>query len=221
MKGVYIACGRKIHGNYYYDRIKEEANNQFIKIKTPEIIRQSIKEGDIYIFKGCLDRRIDENGNIKLTYVIAEVISQQKKQISDEEFEKIEIQRKKAILGYKDLELAIKNKLYVDERPNIALIYGSTGIVNQDFNTAMKEARTKYNITEHRINLSSKQEIINKLEELNKKSFLDGCDVIAILRGGGPGLAIFGNVDIAKEVLELKPIFITAIGHAEDVTLLG
>jgi hypothetical protein len=197
----------------------QKCKTSVIKTKTPEFIRQNINDGDIYIFKGYLDRKIDGNGNINLVYVIAEVVSQSEKQFSDEELEKSEIQSKKSNLGYKDLDGAIKSKLYDNKYPSIALIYGSTGIVNKDVRIAMKGAVTKYNVSEHRINLSSKEEIISKLEELN--SFLPTYDAIAIIRGGGSGLEIFNDLYVARKVLELNPIFITAIGHAEDVTLLG
>ena len=40
------------------------------------------------------------------------------------------------------------------------------------------------------------------------------------MRGGGPGLEIFDDVAIAEASLLLKPILVTAIGHAQDDTLL-
>ncbi len=126
--------------------------------------------------------------------------------------------RLKSSSGYKNLDTAIENMLYRDEKPHMALVYGTTGVVDKDFNTAIKDARAKYNFTEHRINLSSKEEIINKLEEIDSSP---SCyDAVAIIRGGGSGLEIFDDIDIAKKAAQLKPIFITAIGHAEDVSLL-
>lgn len=219
LRGIYVNDGKKNYGGYFYDRIKEEANPlQSITTKTPELIRGKVKDGEVYIFKGYLDRKIDQQGSITLRFNISEVLSQRERQISDRDIEKARVMHLKSDSGYKNLDTMIENMLSRDEKPHIALVYGTTGVVDKDFNTAIKDARAKYNFTEHRINLSSKEEIINKLEEIGSSPSY--YDAVAIIRGGGSGLEIFNDIDVAKKAALLKPTFITAIGHAEDVSLL-
>jgi exonuclease VII large subunit len=45
-------------------------------------------------------------------------------------------------------------------------------------------------------------------------------DVLVISRGGGDNLEIFENPAIAEVSLSLRCIFLTAIGHKENIPLL-
>lgn len=47
-----------------------------------------------------------------------------------------------------------------------------------------------------------------------------GYEVIVLSRGGGENLNIFNRPSIAEKACELKSLFVTAIGHKDDVTLL-
>lgn len=226
LKGLYCRGVNKSYSGYYFDKIKDENGGFYITAKVLEEVRYRVNDGSIYIFKGFTNRQIDKTeGRIKIIYTIADIVpeSEQKKPISTVEDKKFEIQRKKSDLGYKNIEEVLKNKLYNNKPPNIALIYGITGIVDDDVKHAMKEASIKYNLKENRINLSSKDEIIKRIDELSICE--DRYDVIAIVRGGGSGLEIFDDVDIAEKIVELgcheKTVFVTAIGHARDTTLLG
>jgi exonuclease VII large subunit len=66
------------------------------------------------------------------------------------------------------------------------------------------------------VNLNSESEILTALSDLDQK----GVDVIAISRGGGENLDIFNKPMLADKCISLKALFITAIGHKDDVTLL-
>jgi exodeoxyribonuclease VII large subunit len=54
---------------------------------------------------------------------------------------------------------------------------------------------------------------MSRLEEL-------GFDIIAVSRGGGEQMEVFNHVAIAEKSISLRALFVTAIGHKDDVSLL-
>jgi exodeoxyribonuclease VII large subunit len=64
--------------------------------------------------------------------------------------------------------------------------------------------------------LSSEEEILTTLDRLDNENY----DLIAVSRGGGDNLDIFNRFTIAEKAVSLKSLFITAIGHKDDIPLL-
>jgi exodeoxyribonuclease VII large subunit len=64
--------------------------------------------------------------------------------------------------------------------------------------------------------LSSEEEILTTLDRLNNENY----GLLALSRGGGDNLDIFNRFSIAEKAVDLESLFITAIGHKDDVTLL-
>jgi len=216
LKGVYQDRGRKSYRGYYYDRLQDELSGQIVTIKVPDRIKHTITHENLYLFKGFLDKTVRRDGVVEPVFTVAELGGAVASGLSSRAEKRATIQQQKANAGYRDLDRAIKQKLYQGERPHIALICGATSIVLEDVTSALKEASASYDLTEHRINLSSKEAIIGAFAQFDNS----GYDAVAVVRGGGHGLEIFDDVAIAKASLELQPIVVTAIGHAQDVTLL-
>ena len=125
--------------------------------------------------------------------------------------------QKKIKNGYRDFDAMVKGMLYLGQKPRIAIVYGATGIVDKDFDNAIGEASSRYFIKNVRKSLSDKQGIIS---ELRVTGDTDLNDAIAIVRGGGSGLEIFNDSELAEACITTGAIFISAIGHAVDVTLV-
>ena len=216
LKGVYQDRKRKSYGGYYYDRLKDELGGQIVTLKLPERIKHTIKHRGLYLFKGILDKDVRSDGVIEPVFIVTELAGQVASILPDGMNKRADIQRQKANVGYRDFDQAIKQKLYQGEQPRIALIFGATSIVLQDVTSALKGAGSNYDLVEHRVNLSNKEAIIDSFVRHDNGTF----DAVAIVRVGGPGLEIFDDVEIAEASLKLGPILVTAIGHAQDVTLL-
>lgn len=89
------------------------------------------------------------------------------------------------------------------------------GNILKKFTNILGEYKRYYSLVQHKINLSNKEELIDKLNELKEKNI----DAIVLTRGGGK-LDIFNDVDIAESILSINKIpFISAIGHAVDSIL--
>jgi exodeoxyribonuclease VII large subunit len=80
----------------------------------------------------------------------------------------------------------------------------------------LRESIGFYDISFHRVNLSSEDEILTILDRLNNENY----GLIAVSRGGGENLDIFNRFTIAEKAINLQSLFITAIGHKDDITLL-
>ena len=96
------------------------------------------------------------------------------------------------------------------------MISGVTSIAMDDVGHALGEAISQYRIHEKRVDIVNQEQIITALQELDTLSY----DALAIVRGGGPGLEVLDSITIARAALALKTPLITAVGHAQDVTLL-
>jgi len=216
LKGIYQDRKRESYSGYYYDRLKDESGGQIITVKLPKRLKQQIKQGGFYLFKGILDKDVRMDGVIEPVFIVFEVVDQIDHSLAKGMSKRTAVRQQKERVGYKNLDGMIEQKLSQDEQPRIALICGKTSMVLQDVYSALNGAKTKYDLVEHKVNLSSKKGIISALTQLNNNP-LDG---IAIIRGGGPGLEMFDDVEIAEASLKLHPILVTAIGHAQDDTLL-
>ena len=215
LRGIYQDRKRKSYRGYYFDRLKDELGGQIITLKLPKQLKQNLQDGGYYLFKGTLDKDVRWDGVIEPVFIVSEMADQKSSHLTASLAKRATLQQEKANMGYRDLDGALKQKLDQNQKPHIALLCGKTSIVLQDVFSALKDARSRYRFTEQRVNLLDKWAIINALAQGDKEY-----DVIAIVRGGGPGLEIFDDVAIAEASLLLKPILVTAIGHAQDDTLL-
>ena len=219
VKGIYQKSAMsKKYGKYYYEKLKSELDDYSLTILVSDLIKKDLQHGQVYTIRGFIDKKVKDSGSIDINFNIMEVVGKEEPAVSDEEMKRFEIMQRKAASGYKDFEGAVKKHVYDGTCMQLAVIYGNSGIVDQDFKNALGEASSNFVIHEKRINLSSKSEIIQTLVALSE---LYPFDAIAIVRGGGSGLEIFNDAEIALECVNLKPIFITAIGHASDNQLIN
>lgn len=217
-KGEYhSSINAKEYNGYYYEDLKSTYDNRFLKIKVTALLRSQLDGGLIYLFKGYVEKRIS-NSSIDLIFVVDEILQKEENPISAEDLKRFEVIQKKVSKGYKDFQAFVKDSIFNNKLLRIANIYGTTGIVNKDFEAGIGQAKVRFNISESRINLSSKSDIINKIKTFNTKD----CDVIALVRGGGDksSLEILNDPEIGEEILKLKPLFITALGHVVNDSLL-
>ena len=217
-RGEYQAAqNSKEYSGYYYDDIKSPNDNKFIKARIPSMLRSKLENHNIYLFKGFIEKKISFS-TIELVFVVDEVLQKEENQVSEEDIKRFEVIQKKVAKGYKDFEALIKDRIYNNKSIQIANIYGTTGIVNKDFEAGLAETKVRYKIIESRCNLSSKADIISMLRKFNTTEY----DAIAIIRGGGDksAMEIFNDPDIGEEVLKLKTLFITAMGHVVNDSLM-
>ena len=217
-RGVYqIAPNQKDYGGYYYDSIKSPNENKAVKARIPSLLRSKIENNQIYTFKGYIEKKISFS-SIELVFVIDDVLQKEENQISESDLKRFALIQQRIAKGFHDLEALVKEKVYKGEKIRIANLYGSTAIVNKDFDKGLAEASTRFQISEQRCNFASVTDLKNALLAINPNEF----EAIALVRGGGDKLSleIFNDPELGEAALRIKPLLITALGHTVDETLL-
>ncbi len=217
IEGFYHRTGEKNYKGFYYDKISDNTN-QSLSIKITNEVRESLDDGDVYSFFGHIERRIKPNGTIGITFVssINQIPELIKKSVMDNKRRESELIKEKSLKPNVDINQFIKNKLMNSIKPTISLISGLSSSVLPDFFNALGDQKEKFDFDKPQINLTSKDAIINVLSDV----IINSSDIVVFIRGGGEGLEIFNDYHIAKKAMNIDSYIISAIGHAENTTLL-
>jgi len=215
VKGIYKAGKGVNYNGYYYDTLKDEYSDTTISLILPAALRLKVKDGQLIEAAAFFNKRQQPAGaRIELTLNVTELISRQEKVVDEKEQQALELIQRKAHAGYKDLEGAIKRKLYMQQQVKITILIGQNAIIDKDIKHQIRDAAPAYHIDFIRINLSQPMEIMSKLREYDRG------EILILSRGGGENIQLFNNIDIVKVALTLRSIFVTAIGHSDDEPLL-
>lgn len=212
LSGIYRQHSQIPYQDYFFDRLHDEVGEYEITLRLHQTIRQVLEYDQRCIFKGYLNKQVRKEGRIDLVFNVVELISQAQRKSPNDLERKIGIYRQKVSRGYRDVTRALKQKLLKDEKVKLAIIYGHTSIVDSDILAALESAESYFEINNHRVNLASIDELIVLLQKLDQSKY----DVITIARGGGAGVEVFENLNLAHTIANLSTLLITAIGHAED-----
>jgi len=217
LKGIYIQGKGNQYSGYFYDTFRDEASDAAITILVPPLIRNELQPNKTVTVNGFVTRRvINTSGSIQIQLTVTDLVSQTQNKYNDEDLKKIELMQRKAVIGYRDVYSWLKEQIISEQPFKIGIIIGKTGIIDNDIKHQLRESIGFYDISFHRINLSSEEEILITLDRLNNENY----GLIALSRGGGDNLDIFNRFSIAEKAVGLMSLFITAIGHKDDVSLL-
>lgn len=217
LKGIYVQGKGTQYSGYFYDTFRDEASDAAITILVPPLIRNELQPNKTVTVNGFVTRRVmNSSGSIQIQLTVTDLVEQTQNKYNDEDVKKIELMQQKAVTGYRDVYSWLKEMIISETPFKIGIIIGKTGIIDNDIKHQLRESIGFYDITFHRINLSSEEEIITTLDRLNNENY----GLIAVSRGGGDNLDIFNRFTIAEKAVALTSLFITAIGHKDDNTLL-
>jgi exodeoxyribonuclease VII large subunit len=217
LKGIYVQGKGTQYSGYFYDTFRDEASDAAITILIPPLIRNELQPNKTVTVNGFVTRRvINTSGSIQIQLTVTDLVEQTQNKYNDEDLKKIELMQLKAISGYRDVYSWLKERIINEEAFKIGIIIGKSGIIDNDIKHQMRESIGFYDITFHRVNLSSEEDILITLDKLNNENY----GLIAISRGGGDNLDIFNRFVLAEKAVSLNSLFVTAIGHKDDVTLL-
>ncbi len=214
LQGIYQDRNKRCYQGYYYDRLQDVETSQIVTIRVPERIKQTLVSGQQYIFKGSLQTGFRPDGVVEPVFLVTEVAASVGAPAGTLDVNCLFARKLES--PARDVDELLLNKLCQKQPPRLAIIYGVTSIVSQDVLTALGEAYPRYELTEKRINTLSEEDIRTTLRALDA----EGYDAIALVRGGGPGQEVFDHPRLAEVALELRTPLITAIGHAEEITLI-
>ncbi|QTE45871.1 MULTISPECIES: exodeoxyribonuclease VII large subunit [Mucilaginibacter] len=217
LRGIFVLGKGAFYNGSYYDSLRDESTDAQITLVVPALIRNELQQNKTVTINGYITRRVVNNASrIEIQLTVTELVGQTQNKYSDEELERIEIQQGKAAAGFRDVQGWIKEQILLEHPFKIGVIIGKSAIIDNDIKHQLRESIAFYQLDFHRINLSSEAEIQSTLKQLDDT----GTDIIVVSRGGGENLEIFNKLNIAERAIALKGLFVTAIGHKDDVTLL-
>ncbi len=218
LKGIYVAGKGTQYAGNFYDTLKEEASDAVLTLVVPALMRNELTSGKMIEFYGYITKRVVLNGGrIEVHANMTQLVQQTVSKYSEKDIEAIELQQKKASVGYGDVDSFIKDHIIRETTVRITILIGKTAIIDSDIKHALEEAIGFYDIHFERINLHAETEILQTLRRYNDPAVTD---LLVLSRGGGENLEVFNSPAIAAYCLELRPLFLTAIGHKEDTPLV-
>ena len=216
IKGRYIPGKGVEYNGYFYDVLKDETSEASMSFVVPSILRNKLQPDQTIECHAYLTKKVQINaGRIDLQLNLIDIVSQQRTEVTDDELRAIKLLQAKAQAGYKDADSFIKNKIIAGQKIRVVIITGKTGIVDSDIKHQLKEAIALYDFEFARVSLTGEAEVIQAIKRYSATT-----DIICLSRGGGENVDFFNKPNIAEAVISLDIIFISAIGHKEDITLL-
>jgi hypothetical protein len=204
----------KTYSGYTYDALLDITTQQSLTLMIPLKIKESLRDGRGYVFRGYLQRKISggEMMNIEVAFRVSGV-----EDLDLPSFEEVLVKRSdvfhtKCSRGFKRVESIILDRLRAGNTVRITLVHGIDAVVDKDVKAGFAGLPNCYEVTWKGVSLRDGSAIITALKELDAEGH---SDIIGIIRGGGD-LAIFNNVQVAHAAAELNTPFIAAIGHVVD-----
>lgn len=203
----------KIYNGYYYDSLIEEGGSEVLALTVKPTIREALlkEKGKLVTIVGLLHRKVQVRCSMQILFTPTLVISAQESAISGDEIRLAELSAAKSKKGVKGVKLLIKQSLFENRKPTVALLWASQSVVRTEFHNALGIAPNFYQFTNVETTFSNILETVSKLRELDGKY-----DMIALIRGGGSNLEVFSNPDLIEAVINMQSATISAVGHAEE-----
>lgn len=238
LKGIFLAGRGVTYAGFFYDTLKDETTDAVLTLVVPALLRNGLTHNKTIEFYGYITKRVVMNGGrIEVHAVMTQLLQQTVNTYSEKEIRTVEILQQKAADGFGDVDGFLKSRIVrtgvggagvgeagvgigeerPEERIRIRVLIGKTAIIDSDISHALEEAVGFYSLQYERISLSSEAEILGALRRWNSR---EKTDLLVLSRGGGENMEVFNSPEVAAYCLELEPLFVTAIGHKEDVSLV-
>ncbi len=216
VRGIFRKEGKMNYSGCYYNRIKDEANDNYLTLLTPALLHDKLEDNRTIELNGYITRKVNNrNASIEINLHLIELLNQQINKFSEEDVKKIDLVNGKLTLGFKDLDTCIKKAIFENRTFHIKVITGKSAIIDSDIRRGLGGALPLFQIEFVRVTLTSVAEITSMVRQIDEIA----PNLICIARGGGENLDVFELPEIAECLLDCKTILATAIGHADNVTL--
>jgi exodeoxyribonuclease VII large subunit len=218
LRGIYQPGRGALYNGVYYDGLKDETTDAQVTLVVPALVRNELTPGKTIAFYGYISKRVvPVGGRIEVHVNITQLLEQMAGKYNEKDLRALEIQQRKSALGCRDVDSYIKTRILRQERVSITILVGKTAIIDHDIRHALGSAAGYYDLRFEKISLSSEAEILAALDQWNDRGLND---LLILSRGGGENQEIFNSPALAEACLSLDPLFLTAIGHQQDTSLV-
>lgn len=213
IKGIYSSNKRQdLKWVYHYGELRDEHGQCSITIVCDEKLAKTLPEGGLVSLGGVIERKPQMTGIISVQLKVSRADVVKTIAIDEDEKKRMAIQRYKAEVGFRNVDLLLEERIFRGERPRILLILAANSITLSDFGAGLNAALTSMDIRYFDISFSNPEGFVNCIRTIDPKQF----DVVAFVRGGGSGLEKLDNPMVLQAVADLPIPTIAAVGHVED-----
>jgi len=217
LKGVFVQGRSSAYNGYYYDTLRDESSDAQLTLIIPALIRNELQPNKTITVNGFITKRVMGNsGSIQIQLTVTDLVEQTQNKYSEDDLAKLALLQAKATAGFKDVAGFIKGRIINEEAFKIGVIIGKSGIIDSDIKHQLKESIAYYDLSFHRVSLGSQTEMVAEMKRLDALGF----DIIVVSRGGGEQMEVFNRLILAEKSIGLRALFVTAIGHKDNVSLL-
>jgi len=217
LRGIYIQRpNQNSQWLAYYDELRDVDSNTSITLKINRQDRQKLKPNSLVQIGGLVELNPYTNGTIQIVVSVTryEIIKDQF--VTEQDIKRSEIRIAKTKRGFKNVDAVLEDKLFRDERPQIALVFASTSITMADFNAGVNAAAVKIDFTELRQSFGNGTALATFLKQQDNMQY----DTIALIRGGGSGIEALDDINVLQTISEMNTPIICAIGHVGEELFL-
>lgn len=215
VKGIYRPGKGTAYNGYFYDFIKEETSDFFLKVYIPLQLRANLQANNLVVVKGFIYKDISNtSSSIELVLTITEIVSKIKDTaISEEDEKRLSILQQKTSKGFAPVESILRAKLMKGEKPKIYFQFPPQNDVSADVTACIKSAPASIDIiSNNSVPFTRTDLLCQQLRYADMK----GYDAICLIRGGGAGIEALDNSTLMKCLCDMRTPTIGAIGHAPD-----
>lgn len=212
IQGIYQQKPYNPRWSACYDTIRDPHSAAEMTIKISKENHDALTNGNLIVVGGILGKQIKDNGNVQILLNVTRVEKVQDQVVDETEQKKVAIRQQKAQTGYKNVDGVLEQRLYADQRPQVALVFAESSITMADFMAGVNSAMTTIDFRELRANFANHQEVCSTLSMLDNGEY----DVIAIVRGGGSGIEHLDDPMVLDTISRLNTPTIGAVGHPEE-----
>jgi hypothetical protein len=216
VRGVYRRKSARDYGGVWYDELQDEqVPGCRVEVRTPSDLRASVPDGRPAVLSGVLVAECT-NGRFRLILNVSGVRGVESPAAERALRERLELIRSKMASGKRDVYGALRSRLAQGEKVQVVLVTGSESVVRRDVEAALGPVSMLYDLVWEQVNMASPVTVASALQAHARST----ADVVAVVRGGGAGLEVFNDPQVARAAVSLPCPLVTALGHAVDVSLL-
>jgi exodeoxyribonuclease VII large subunit len=212
--GIYEPGNHQAYGGYYYDKLRDVQEDQFIPLMVSARYRASLLAGHVCTVRGTLQRKMRQGALLSVHLVVSGVQDMVfLEESSAETRARASLLEARLERPFYDFEKLIREKIELQQKVQVVVITGKTSIVDQEFEQAKGPSETWLDLQYLYTSMRDPQQI---KETLVMAEALQP-DAVVLMRGGGEGLDVFNDPSLLSAFMALPFLWATALGHAKDV----
>lgn len=208
---AYTSQTMKLYGGKVYARLIDIDTREDLTIIVPLHIVEGYADGTLVKVTGYPSLQIRGSSYIIL-FNVMKMTPLSIPPLTKMENSLFDCRRLKMQNGFHNVEDAITDRIKRRKKVRITIITPIQSVAKEDFIAGLGATRQSVTLTHETERFSDAARLSQLLREEDDRQ----ADIIALLRGGGPGIAQLDDTKVAETLALLKTPWVYGVGHEED-----